>query len=224
MTNSKGICLFAYNSTFNYVKIANIAAALSKKFIGHPVTLITNKSSMIDVDTSAIDDIIEFDSTESNQRVFRTTHDGNTKTIEWKNLTRANIYELSPYDQTLLIDCDYLIFNDNLSKLFDTNIEFTCHRDVYDVTGMNIFNKDRRLNMYSIPMLWATVIYFRKTEFSKSVFDMMHMIKDNYEYYSLLYGFQQNPFRNDFALSIAYHSLSGYGLINTLPYKLTSLS
>ena len=36
------------------------------------------------------------------------------------------------------------------------------------------------------------------------------VIRENYRYYSLLYNFPQRPFRNDFAFSIALHTLSGY--------------
>jgi len=224
VTSSKGIVLFAYNSTYDYVKLANISAALTKKFIGYPVTLITNSESAPFADLTYIDNVIEFDATEINERVFRTTHDTKTEIVHWKNLTRASVYELSPYDQTLLIDCDYFVMNDNLVKLFDTNLEFTCHRDAFDITGMNAFRQDSRLSPYGIPMLWATVVYFTKCEYSKSIFDMMKLIKENYHYYATVYSFKEKPFRNDFALSIAYHALSGYTEPKYIPYKLPSLS
>ena len=225
MTNSRGIVLFAYNSDFDYVKIANVAAALSKKYIvDFPVTLITDDFGALQADRKFIDNIIICPSTGTNKRTVRTTHDASTQTIDWKNLNRASVFDLSPYDQTLLIDCDYLMFNDNLCQLFFTNLEFTCFKEAYDVTGMDVFKNNTRLGQYSIPMLWATVIYFRKSAFSESVFDMMKLIQDNYHFYSKVYGFKASPFRNDFALSIAYHSLSGYGLDELIPYKLQSLA
>jgi len=73
-------------------------------------------------------------------------------------------------------------------------------------------------------MLWATVIYFTKCEYSKAIFDMMRLIKENYMYYSKVYGFRNEPYRNDFALSIAHHALSGYGHDGFIPYKLPTLS
>ena len=225
MTNSRGIVLFAYNSDFDYVKIANVAAALSKKYIvDFPVTLITDDFGALQADRKFIDNIIICPSTGTNKRTVRTTHDASTQVIDWKNLNRASVFDLSPYDQTLLIDCDYLMFNDNLCQLFFTNLEFTCFKEVYDVTGMNAFQNDTKLGQYSIPMLWATVIYFRKSAFSESIFDMMKLVQDNYHFYSKVYGFKENPFRNDFALSIAYHALSGYGIDELIPYKLQSLA
>jgi len=224
VTSSKGIVLFAYNSNFDYVKIANVSAALAKKFSGLPVTLITDEFGALQANRDIIDNIIIQSTTGTNKRTVRTTHDANTHMIDWKNLNRASVYDLTPYDQTILIDCDYLMFNDSIYELTWTDVEFTCFKEAYDVTGMNVFQNDARLSQYSIPMLWATVIYFRKSAFSESIFDMMKLVQDNYHFYSKVYGFKERPFRNDFALSIAYHALSGYGLDELIPYKLLSLS
>jgi len=224
VTNSKGILIFAYNSKFDYVKIANACAALTKKYINLPVTLVTNKKDKKQANQNFIDNIIEFDSIEVNKRVFVLDHGANTETLEWKNMTRFDAYELSPYDQTLLIDCDYLVLNDNLAKLFETDLEFTCYDHVHDITNLKSFDRDKRLGHYSIPMLWATVIYFTKCEYSKAIFDMMRIVKENYMYYSKVYGFRNAPYRNDFALSIAHHALSGYGHDRFIPFKLPTLS
>lgn len=225
MTNSKGILLFAYNTEFDYVKIANICAALTKKFAGLPVTIVTDTFGALQADKKFIDNvIIDASLPQPNKRGFRMTHDESIIVTDWKNLTRVDAYELSPYDQTLLLDVDYLMFNDNLVNLFELDVEFTCFDKVYDISGMDIFRNDIRLSQYSVPMLWATVIYFRKGSFAKSIFDMMKLVKENYKYYSKVYGFKQHPFRNDFALSIAYHALSGYGLDELIPYNMIALS
>jgi len=189
-----------------------------------PVTLITDEFGALQADLNVIDNIIIHNPTGTNKRTYRGTHDETTQVIDWKNLNRADVYDLTPYDQTLLLDCDYLVFNYRLLNTFYTNVEFTCYKDVYDVTGKNTFKTNARLSQYSIPMLWATAIYFRKSTFSKSVFDMMKHVQENYEYYAKVYGFKPTPFRNDFALSIAYHAMSGYGLDELIPYRLQTLS
>ena len=63
-------------------------------------------------------------------------------------------------------------------------------------------------------MFWATVVYFKKCEFSEAVFSFMNVIKNNWEYYSILYHFMNHNFRNDYALSIALQALSGYSTKN----------
>lgn len=224
--NSKGVVLFAYNSGYDYVSMANAAACLAKKNLGLPVTLITDVFGALKADLDYIDTIIEFDAVGFNNRTFRGTHDEGTKKIEWKNLSRAHVYELSPYDQTLLIDCDFMILGQHLLKLFDANPEFTCHSNVHDITDMDIFCADNRLQPYGIPMCWATVIYFQKCEFSKAIFDMMLYVKENYSYYAQTFGFNEYPYRNDYALSIAHHVLTGYGTESApfLPYSLLTLA
>jgi hypothetical protein len=232
VTKSKGIVIFAYNSTFDYVKIANVCAALAKNASNQikpfrstelPVTLITDTFGALQANSTFFDNIIIHDTTETNKRAFRLEHDAKLEVIEWKNMTRADAYDLSPYDQTLLLDCDYLMFDTSLVKLFDTQLEFTCYKDVLDLTDTASFGSTR-LSPYSIPMLWATAIYFTKCEFSKAIFDMMKTVKANYTYYAKVYGFASAPYRNDFALSIAHHALSGYGTDNLLPFKLPTLT
>ena len=236
MTSSNGILLFAYNSTYDYVKIANACAALAKKYTIQtdgkrfwelPVTVVTDSFGALKINEMKpcyFDNVIVHDTEDTNKRTVRNTHDKSTEVIDWRNLTRADAFDLSPYDKTLMLDCDYFMFNLNLGELFRTDVEFTCYKDVHDVTGTGLFRNDARLSEYSVPMLWATVIYFTKSSFSRSVFDMMQLIKENYLYYSRVYGFKASPYRNDFALSIAYHAMCGYGLEDTLPFKMPMLS
>lgn len=226
MISSKGIVIFAYNSTFDYVKIASVAAALAKReTLGQmPATLITDEFGALAADRNIFDKVIIHTSDKVNNRVFRKTHDESTELVQWKNLTRADVYDLTPYEQTLLLDADYLMFNSNLFRLFYNEIDFTCYKKVFDVTGRNSFNNDERLSQYSIESLWATAIYFRKSEYAESVFEMMKSVKANYQYYSKLYGFKATPYRNDFALSVAHHALSGYRSSGFIPYSMPMLS
>ena len=229
MINSKGVVIFAYNSTFNYVEIAEVCAALVRKqYFGSspiPVTLITDEfGALLQTESPFFHKIIVHTQTGANKRAFKLGHDSNIEVVDWKNLSRADAYDLSPYDQTLLLDCDYLMFNTNLLSLFDTGIDFTCFKDVLDLTGNDTFKSDDRLSKFSIPMLWATAIYFTKCEFSKAVFDMMKTVRDNYAYYAKVYNFSPGTYRNDFALSIAHHALSGYGTDKLLSHKMATLS
>jgi len=49
---------------------------------------------------------------------------------------------------------------------------------------------------------------------AQSVFDFMQYIKQHYEFYSLMYNFRSDKFRNDYALSIALQTLTGYSSDN----------
>lgn len=192
MGTSRGILIFAYNNeTIDYEKIAVLNGRLIRKFL--------------DVDTT----IVVGDKKTENTRAFR-YHDGEIETVSWHNTDRMTAYDRSPYDETILLDADYLILSDNLNNLWGSQSDFLCADQVYDVTGTDSFHADRNMSKTSFPMRWATCIYFRKTPFAKSIFDMMEQVRDNFKYYSYLFGFREYPYRNDFALSIALQILSGY--------------
>ena len=207
---SKGVLLFAYNSKIDYIGIATIAAKLVKKHLGLPVTIVTDTP---DVDPSVFDTVIVKNLTgNSFERVFKySTHSERTP---WHNQNRSSAYDLSPYDQTLLIDADYLMFNNSLGKLFDTDLEFACYDYVHEITGWDGLQIGARVGYPGIHMQWATVVYFTKCPLAESVFSFMQTIKDNYSYYSSLYNFTTELFRNDYTLSIALQAMSGYGAKN----------
>ena len=203
MILSKGIVIFAYNGAYDYVDMARVSAALAKKYLQLPVTLITDRP----VDYPEFDNVIIQEKTDPIQ--FKRT-DGELK--PWHNQNRSTVYELTPYDQTLLIDADYFIMNSRLLHLFETNIDFACYDTANDITNRKTLEKTIGHN--SIPMQWATVIYFTKCKLAQSVFDFIQYIKEHYEFYSLMYNFRPDKFRNDYALSIALQTLTGYNWNN----------
>lgn len=200
---TRGCVIFAYDGAYPYLRIATRAAELVKQQLGIPVTLITDQEH----DKSVFDQVIVKPRTDPEQlREF------NGELRPWHNQSRSTIYDLSPYDQTLLIDADYFMFNNTLKPVFDSKLDFACYGDTYELGLGNSLEK--RIGATSIPMQWATVIYFTKSELAKSVFDFMAYVKEHYEFYSMLYGFRNHQFRNDYALSIALQTLTGYSTNN----------
>jgi hypothetical protein len=200
---TKGCVVYAYDGAYPYLRIAARAAKLVKQQLDLPVTLITDS----EYDNPAFDQVIVKPSLDPEQlREF------NGQLRPWHNQNRSTVYHLSPYDQTLLIDADYFMFNNTLGPIFDTNADFACFSSTYELGLTQTLEK--RIGTTSIPMQWATVIYFTKSELAESVFDFMSYIKQHYEFYSLLYGFRNHQFRNDYALSIALQTLTGYNTDN----------
>ena len=95
----------------------------------------------------------------------------------WHNLDRHRAYELSPYEKTILLDIDYFCYSDHLLTLADTDQDFMVHDKVHDVTGHDSYRFGRNS---MIPMVWATVIIFRKTQRAESIFDMVKYIKERF--------------------------------------------
>jgi hypothetical protein len=203
---SKGAVIFAYNSTIDYVSMATLAAKLVRKHLDIPVTLITNSTA---VEAGVFDQIIILGLVDKEyERVFK--FGSGKERVVWHNQNRSSAYDLSPYDQTLLIDADYLIFDSGLKYLFDTDNKIACFNYVIDINGSRGLQRGARVGNPGIPMQWATVVYFTKNQLAQSVFEFMQGIKENYLYYAAAYNFTAQLYRNDYALSIALQALTGY--------------
>ena len=204
MPTENGVLLFAYdNESIKYTEIAKLCALLVRRHLPNTgVTLVTDNS--ID---GPFDDVILVEVGNSGRRTFRNPN-GETEEVTWHNKTRPQAYDLTPYEKTLLLDVDYLMFNNSLQWLFQSDKELICHDTVYDITGKDSLIDDKMLHWSSIPMLWATVIYFTKNDTAREFFNLVKLVQDNYQYYYNLYNFKSGPYRNDYAISIAYNLLS----------------
>ena len=204
MPTENGVLLFAYdNESIKYTELAKLCALLVRRHLPNTgVTLVTDNS--ID---GPFDDVILVETGNSGRRTFRNPN-GETEEVTWHNKTRPQAYDLTPYDKTLLLDVDYLMFNNSLQWLFQSDKELLCHNTVYDITGKESLIDEKMLHWSSIPMLWATVIYFTKNDTAREFFNLVKLVQDNYQYYNNLYNFKMGPYRNDYAISIAYNLLS----------------
>jgi hypothetical protein len=181
---SRGVLLFAFNTEqTNYVEIAKRSSRLIAHSLGLPVTIISD------------DDITN---------TLTNTKPG--KGISWRNGDRYRAYELSPYDETLLIDSDYLMLDQNLLKLFKQDFDYRIMTHNYSQSG----SWPDRMGPYGLPYQWATAILFRKTNKTKMLFELVGRIQRNYNYYCNLYQINYSSFRNDYAFTIADNILNGY--------------
>jgi hypothetical protein len=84
------------------------------------------------------------------------------------------------------------------------------HRTARYLEHQAPYLNEQSLNEAGIHHWWSTVVYFDKSAESKVFFDLWEHIKDNWDYYHLLYQFPQGLFRTDFCVSIAAHILNGF--------------
>jgi hypothetical protein len=194
---SRGVLVFAFNTEkTDYVKIAERSARLIRHTLNLPVTLITEKGIISD----QFDTTIYVDNTLKNFKVGEQGH--------WRNGDRFRAYELSPYDETLLIDTDYLMLDQSLLRLFEQEFDYRIMSwNNKPATSWNL-----KMGMFSHEYLWATAILFRKTSKAKMLFDLVGRIQRNYLYYIKLYHMREGNFRNDYAFTIANNILNGYDL------------
>lgn len=178
---------FAYNTdTTDYVSIAERTLKLASKTLGLPYTLITD----------------------SPQDYHNQRYDTDTgQFVQWRNAGRYRAYDLSPYDETLVIDADFLIFNKTLAQVFEQ--EFWDWQIMRDATGLTQ-QYPRNMGKNSLPYVWATAFAFRKTARAQAYFQLIQRIQENYGYYRALFNVEQRNFRNDYAFAMADMAMNGY--------------
>lgn len=217
-----GALIFAFNNDqIDYVRLARWSANNVRRHLGIPVCLVTDNQ---DQNLSGFDKAICIGPTNLgivNKRYFS---DYNTNVV-WHNTTRSDVYNLTPWDRTLVLDADYVVASDQLKLILDADQDFLAHKDGYDVTGLQHFEDLNNFGRNNMPMWWATVMMFRKSRQAELIFGTMQMVRDNWQHYRNLYGIGQSTFRNDFALSIALGIVNGHTLDHpAIPWNLASLT
>jgi hypothetical protein len=209
---SKGVVVFAFNTNVDYVAIADQTSKLIAYNLKLPVTLITDHDAKPEF---AYDQVIRVDQQGATYR----TEDIN---VQWRNFGRYLAYELSPYDETILLDTDYLVLDDSLLKLFETEWDYKLMHHNTDENGPSL----EMMGPTSLPFIWATVVLFRKTVRAQALFEMVGRIQRNYQYYRLLYNIRDGNYRNDYAFAIANIVISGYDINESqgIPWKMFTLT
>ena len=132
------------------------------------------------------------------------------KRLKFKNDVRVHSFSLSPFDETLVIDCDYIVNNSVLRYCWEQEHDFLIHKTALDLSGYRYDLRLHTISDKSIDFYWATVFYFKKNENTKVFFDLLGHIQDNWNFYRYVYQIEQALYRNDFAFSIAIHIMNGY--------------
>jgi len=201
---TKGVVLFAFNNNIEYTKLAQDVAKRVHRFLDLPVSIVTD---------SEIQNVGLFDKIfrEEDRSLFRKVYKDGQKeeNLIWKNHSRADVFNLSPYEETLVLDVDYVLQSDFLKNCFLVNNDLQLFKDSFDLANGQNLPFDY-LNQYSIPFYWATVLFFRKNKINEYFFQHIKFIRDNWNYYRILYQITDKKFRNDFAFSIAVHTFNGF--------------
>jgi hypothetical protein len=198
-----GALIFARNNEqIDYVAMAQWSAKNIERHLGIPTHIVTDDSAPA-----------------TNARHFT-----DVGSVTWHNLNRMDAYRLTPWDCTLVLDADYIVASNQLMSLLQVDQDFLAHRWAYDVTGCNNFEGLNSFGANHMPMWWATVMMFRKSNTAQYIFDCMGMIRANWRHYKDLYHIAGPTYRNDYALSIALGIISGHTLqVDHIPFDLASV-
>lgn len=208
---TRGVILFAFNGEkFNYYNMAEFTAKRINHFLDLPVTLVTDQRSLPKKPKYKFDNIVTIEPERDNLREWGT----------WINKGRYQAYQFSPYDETLLLDVDYMVNSNRLLKVFDFYDDFACHDTTTFLMEHN--QNQESLSNISHKTLWATVVAFKKTQRAKDIFDCIGMIQKNYKHYAYMHNFLEGTFRNDFALTLALRMVNGQTILDKdiIPWNL----
>lgn len=215
-----GALIFAFNNEHtDYVRMAAWNAENIHRHLDIPVAVVTDSVEQAS-QYSSIDRVIAAAPATGGTRWF----EDYAATVSWHNAGRVDAYSLTPWDQTLVLDADYVVASAQLRNLINCKQDFVCHNRAMnmvtgkDLTSLNTFGR------YRMPMSWATVMMFGRNNTSQYIFDSMTMIRSNWQHYRDLYHIDQSTYRNDFALSIALGIVSGHtNTINSVPWPLVTV-
>ena len=220
MEEENGVAIIAYNnSQLNYLQFAAIASAYVKLHMkNNKVALITDTGtedwmniSMPKEDVDALFDYVVSHDVHHDPNPRRHYDSPWTEfTTQFSNKNKDSIFDLTPFDKTLLIDSDYLICNNFYDRVFETELPLGMHRTAIYLEGQLPYLNEIELNEAGIHHWWSTAVYFDKSEESETFFGIWSHVKENWDYYALLYQFPPGLFRTDFCVSIAAHILNGF--------------
>ena len=207
----RGALLFAFNSPkTDYYAMAEFTAKRINHFLNLPVTIVTDAESL----PSSSD--YRFDKTV----ITEADTNNNFRNDVWINKGRYQAFQYSPYDETLLLDVDYMVNSDMLLKCFDITKDYSCHGSIAQM--MRPEGDNEYFGKSNFPLLWATVVTFQRTKKAEQLFNCMEMIQKNYRHYADLFQFNGDVFRNDIALTLSHKLINGQlpNISHILPWNL----
>lgn len=230
----RGVCFFAYNNEeIDYVELATLAALYVKEYLKLPVCLITDDGSEAWLQQSKPDlvercfdyIVITKDQMKPNNRLHYDSP-WHEFSAQFNNSNKHKVFEYTPFEQTILLDIDYIVKSDFLLGCFEQP-GVAMFDNAKDIRNQLPLRGERFLYESGIKMWWSTVIYFDQSEFSKMFFDLWAHIADNYQFYQYLYNFPPKLFRTDYCVSIASHILNGMqdgDAINKIPTSMINVN
>jgi len=221
--SKQGFMIYAHNNEqHDYLKQAVWSADRIERMLKKPVTIITDEQSLNHRKFGH--NVIITKPNSLGKRNMASP--GVTAIANWHNANRHTAYDMTPYEETIVLDSDYIVDSTKLNILFNSaqQTDFLCHRSVFDLTGCNTFAGDETFGQFRMPHFWATVLFFRRSEFAESIFTDIEMVRNQWKFFGQLYKFDTSLYRNDYAVSIALLIAYGHRVddIKHIPWKLTT--
>lgn len=199
---SRGFVILAQNTKkVNYIKCAEtLAKSIKRVMPNENVTLISNDVSMCNY----FDNVVEL------------PYGDLEPDSDWKLINDYQVYEASPYDETIKLEADMYIPR-SISHWFDIlkikDIAICTKIRNYKGEISNVQAYRRFIYDNNLPDTYNAITYFKKSTTAKKFFDIVCDVFKNWnDYKSILQCTPQEPVTTDWAYAIASHII---GLENT---------
>lgn len=217
---TQGVLLFAHdNEQIEYSLMAAWQAKRINKWLNKPVSLVTDSESLENLKKHNLDivfdEIIITNHLTTQKKMYKGID--TPPMLTFKNVDRCFAWDLTPYEETIVIDTDIIIQSSNLNLLWGSNSLTVCKQSTH-LFG-NKYSVFEYLSDYGINFYWATIFYFKKDDESKLFFETCKRIRSQYTWYAFVYEVSPSYIRNDYVWSIALHEL-GLVDVNVVPYNL----
>jgi hypothetical protein len=214
---TKGVLVFARNNVkVDYIKQAYFLAKRVRKYLDIPTSIVTDSVQYLLSEYSdarkVFDKIIPVDTSINENHGTRKYWDGSlvNNRLEFKNNSRPYAYDLSPYEETLLLDTDIIICNNIYKQCFSQAQNFLIYKRAVDLSGIDRGQEFERISDSSADFYWATAVFFRKTPENKIFFDLTKHVMENWQHYKNVFQMDLPYYRNDHCFSVAIHIMNGY--------------
>jgi hypothetical protein len=205
---SQGFLLFAHNNDrINYGLLAYYCARRIKHFLDKPVTLAADTRTVDHMIAQGINlDFFDHVITSSSETTQVKRY--NDELYAFQNLDRVSAWDLTPYEETIILDTDVLVQSTILNTLWGSDHSYIACDKSSHVLGIT-HDEFQFISPRGLKFFWATQFYFRKDKSSQLFFETCRYIKENYWWYASLYDFDSRLVRNDYIWSIAINLLGG---------------
>lgn len=213
-----GVLFYAKNNgVFDYLKQAEVASAMVRNIMKVPTAIVYDEKDNFKNDKGLFDETIPIDFDEGNIRKY-----AGGELYNYFNIDRIDCFKFTPFDETIVLDTDYLVQNDTLNQLWGFNIPILMNSQTRQATQWDEGPLNEVIAIGYPKLYWFTACYFQKNDpFVQDFYELCKEIQLNYAYYSATYGMGVKLIRNDFIVSIASHIIGGtaHRYIKPLPVE-----
>jgi hypothetical protein len=193
----RGVLLFSFdNQEIQYSKMALECAGRIRHFLDLPVVVVSDKP------IGGIETILAKPPSD-NPRYYQDYKDN----LHFLNGNRCLAYDLSPFEETMVMDIDYVLQSSFLSNIDSGYHGLRIAKRAWFINETEPPSDMQELGPDGLEMWWATLICFNRSLVAQTFFLVWKQILTDYQFYIDSMGLSAGLVRNDFAVTLALNRL-----------------